>query len=172
MDTAAATAHLIGVGIPGKRVSKRDGEMKARDLMSNALVPLLLAACGGGDSTSPPPTNHAIVWSSVASGTTQVLFGVWGSSPSDVWAVGNAAVLHYNGSRWSSLPIGASQVAYGVWGTSPTNVWVVGNDGTPLHYDGTNWARGATLPILSLQKVWGTSPSNVWAVVIDRKSVV
>jgi hypothetical protein len=34
-------------------------------------------------------------WSSVSSGTTRFLFGVWGTSASDVWVVGDVGtILH------------------------------------------------------------------------------
>ena len=36
-------------------------------------------------------------WSAVASGTTNLLTGVWGSGPADVWAVGHGGtLLHYS----------------------------------------------------------------------------
>ena len=36
-------------------------------------------------------------WSSVSSGTASSLSSVWGSGPSDVWAVGDAgAITHYS----------------------------------------------------------------------------
>ncbi len=39
-------------------------------------------------------------WSEMASGNTKYLGGVWGSGPSDVFAVGNhGTVIYYNGSR-------------------------------------------------------------------------
>jgi len=72
--------------------------------MPCALAPLLLTGCGGDSSGPTPPVQ--LVWSSVASGTTQNIHGVWGTSASDVWAVG--------------------------WGNVP-NVWTSGTSGTLLH---------------------------------------
>jgi len=41
-------------------------------------------------------------------GAQDFLFGVWGSSSSDVFAVGYyGTVLHYNGSAWSAMTAGA-----------------------------------------------------------------
>jgi hypothetical protein len=43
------------------------------------------------------------IWSAMDSGTTEDLYGVWGSSASDVFAVGwNGTILHYDGSTWTS----------------------------------------------------------------------
>jgi hypothetical protein len=68
--------------------------MKVRVLVgmrSAVLTPLILMACHIGDSTAP----ITLVWSSVSSGTTQALRGVWGSSASNVWAVGDdGTILH------------------------------------------------------------------------------
>jgi hypothetical protein len=45
--------------------------------------------------------------------------GVWGSSGSDVFAVGsNGTILHYDGSSWSSMTSGTSAWLFGVGGSS------------------------------------------------------
>src|SRR5439155_245664 len=52
------------------------------------------------------------------SGTTQVLYGVWGSGRKDVFAVGTGGtILHYDGTSWTVQPSGTPQVLYGVWGS-------------------------------------------------------
>jgi hypothetical protein len=78
---------------------------------------------------------NGTTWSSVSSGTTQDLIGVWGTFASDVWAVGttNGTILHYNGTSWSSIASGTTQFLAGVWGTSSSDVWAVGGGGTILH---------------------------------------
>src|ERR1700719_184037 len=54
-----------------------------------------------------------IIWSSIP---TDTLRGVWGSSASDVWAVGpSGAIRHYNGAIWSGVSNGTSQSLVGVW---------------------------------------------------------
>ena len=96
-------------------------------------------------------------WSSVSSGTTQDLYSVWGTSASDVWAVGGGGtILHYNGTSWSSVSSGTTLSLYSVWGSSPSNVWAVGDGGTILH--GSPDAG----PASSIVKI-GTDPKNVEA---------
>jgi hypothetical protein len=78
-------------------------------------------------------------WSTVASPTTGVLIGVWGSGPSDVWAVGydisiNGTIEHWDGSAWSTVPNPTSSVLHAVWGSGPRDVWAVGLNGTIVHY--------------------------------------
>jgi hypothetical protein len=105
-----------------------------------------------------------IIWSSIP---TDTLRGVWGSSASDVWAVGySGAIRHYNGTIWSGVSSGTSQSLVGVWGTSATDVWAVGGvSGTILHYNGTSWSssleRGQPGILFG---VWGGSTSDVWVV--------
>jgi hypothetical protein len=62
--------------------------------------------------------------------------GVWGSSSSDVWAVGSfGTIAHYNGTSWSGVSSGITrdQNLTSVWGTTASNVWAVGVFGTILH---------------------------------------
>lgn len=82
-------------------------------------------------------------WSTVASDTTADLRGVWAIAPDDVWAVGNAVILHYDGAAWSvhtpDTATGAELEA--VWGRAHDDVWAVGAgfDGHVLHWDGATW---------------------------------
>lgn len=49
------------------------------------------------------------------------LHDVWGTSASDVWAVGEA-ILHYDGSQWVRVPSPGAQTLKAVWGSSRTDV--------------------------------------------------
>ena len=142
-------------------------------LMPAVLTPLILTSCHSGDpigATPPGPT-----WTTVARGSLDYLDGIWGSSASDVWAVGGASnygvILHYTGTSWttswSSVPLGTSWFVGAVWGTSPSDVWAVGataSGGGSVHYDGTAWTVVPTGTTETLYGVWGTSTSDVWAV--------
>ena len=104
-------------------------------------------------------------WLKVETGTTQSLGAVWGTSASDVWAVGaSGTILHYNGTSWSSVPSGTTRHLGAVWGTSPSDVWAAGTGGIILHYDGTSWSSVPSGTTESLADVWGSSSTNVWAV--------
>ena len=85
--------------------------------------------------------------------TSLPLFGVWGASASEVWAVGGdpagvggPVVLRYDGAtaaEVTDLPAGVSAKArlFKVWGSAAEDVWVVGTEGTMLHFDGAQWTR-------------------------------
>lgn len=68
-------------------------------------------------------------WTQHAAGTP--LRDVWGSSATDVYAVGGG-ILHFDGSGWSSLGNPARYPLHGVWGSSASEVFVVGEGRTIL----------------------------------------
>jgi hypothetical protein len=60
---------------------------------------------------------------------------MWGSSPTDIWAVGEdgssgydrALMMHFDGDAWSILPQAASApVLSAVAGSGPDNIWCAG----------------------------------------------
>ena len=80
---------------------------------------------------------------------TETLFGIWGTSAGDIWAVGGnptdesggGVVWHFDGITWSVVDLsallpGGVPTLYKVWGRSATDVYAVGRSGTILHYDG------------------------------------
>jgi len=86
-----------------------------------------LWAVGSGGSTAH---FDGVSWSTIDSGVTASLLGVWRQSASDVWAVGSAnTVIRWNGSAWSSYPQpDAGQYARlaGVWASGANEVYVAG----------------------------------------------
>jgi hypothetical protein len=61
-------------------------------------------------------------------GPNQILRSVWGSSPADVYAVGDAGtVLHFNGSAWAYVDVPTSATLNAVSGTSAANAFIGGN---------------------------------------------
>ena len=128
--------------------------------------------CASSDVTAPEPP---LIWSHLSSGTISNLWDVWGSSPTDVWAVGDhGTILHYTGAGWEPALDSVSDFFRGVWGSGPRDVWAVGfhslDSTAPVlfHYDGAGWSRDTSivdsLPWPPLSDIWGTSISNVWAV--------
>src|SRR5262249_21587439 len=79
-------------------------------------------------------------WSITASPMSAVLRDVWGTTASNVWAVGDQGTLaHFDGTRWTKVgdgdPTASTNRYYGVWGTSPDDVWAVFDD---TRYKGWN----------------------------------
>jgi hypothetical protein len=90
-----------------------------------AVLALLLLLCGQQPSAAQPlqaaetatPTAAPAVTPSPGPLTTNQLDSVWGSSASDIFAVGiGGTILHYDGSTWSPLKSGTrpkSSLLYG-----------------------------------------------------------
>ena len=134
----------------------------------------LLAGLAGqvGCANSAPEWESG--WSTaVSGGDDYTLYGVWGTSPTNVYAVGvddrseRGVILHYKGGKWSATKVGTVEsFLEGVWGTSSSDVFAVGGHNTILHYDGTAWSAmtSASSDDDDLYAVWGTSPSDVFCV--------
>jgi serine/threonine protein kinase/tetratricopeptide (TPR) repeat protein len=93
------------------------------------------------------------------------LYGVWGSAPDDIFAVGaGGKVLHHDGESWQAMTLPTEISLRGVWGSGPDDVFAVGEGGTILHHDGQSW-RALTVPTAAiLSGVWGSGPDDVFAV--------
>jgi hypothetical protein len=113
------------------------------------------------------------------------LTDVWGSSPSDVYAIGNlhvfdapeedrAVILHYNGQAWSEALSEPNLEFRRIWGSSGTDVYVTGNTlvsdgstnqrgvGVLWHFDGSNWSAVPSPTSDQLGAIWGSSPTDVY----------
>jgi len=118
---------------------------------------------GGG---GPPSSGSGFTWTQMPSGTTSALTAVWGTSGTNVYAVGyDGTLLHYDGAAWTRQTLGDAFTTHlAVWGSSATSVFVVGGGGRVFHWDGAAWGEVGTPTQEDLNAVWGTSSSNVWAV--------
>ncbi len=85
------------------------------------------------------------------------LFGLWGTSATDIWTVGgnvdglrNGAMIHYDGTSWTEVaqPEGDTfRSAFKVWGTGSDDVWVVGTGALITHWDGAAFTEVAPAPV-------------------------
>jgi hypothetical protein len=89
------------------------------------------------------------------------LRAVWGTSPADIFAVGEGGlILHYDGESWSDMASPTSGDLTDLWGSAPDDVYAVGDDGA-FHYDGSGWSRLAGAPPGDYESVWGSSMGPV-----------
>jgi hypothetical protein len=87
------------------------------------------------------PTPHAV-------GT---VFGIWGSSPEDVWAVGGASGGASNPFAWrlengvwkeaAGFPSEVRGALWKVFGRGAADAWMVGTDGQMLRWDGSSFTE-------------------------------
>ena len=98
-------------------------------------------------------------------GFTSNLRDVWGSSASDVYAVGEGGfIAHFNGSTWSQItPSPTSVKLNGIWGNASNNYVAVGEDGTIIRYNGS-WSSVTSPTSENISEVWGSASNSIYAV--------
>jgi hypothetical protein len=83
------------------------------------------------------------------------VFGIWGASENDVWAVGGASesgggfAWRLRGGTWAPEPtlpksVPDSAAIWKIFGTKKNEAWLVGSNGVSLHWDGTSLEPGDT----------------------------
>ena len=103
--------------------------------------------------------------------TTNTINDVWGTSSSDVFAVGHlpGTTLHYNGRTWNPMTSSTQDTIESAWGDFAIRCFRLGGDSSGgsiiLHYNGKTWSTMTdNVPTNLFLKVWGTSSANVFAV--------
>lgn len=118
-------------------------------------------------------TGIAGSWGAATSNTTNALYSVWGSSTSDIFAVGDGGVILHNTTAGIGVPgtwvnsTHTSSTLTGVWGSSASDVYVVGaGPAVILHSTngGTSWTTMSPPSAVGLNAVGGISASDVYAV--------
>jgi hypothetical protein len=119
-----------------------------------------------------PNTSFAQYWSVMDSGITEeYLWGVWGSSGNNVYAVGggmfdndSCLILHYDGTSWSEVECISENRLENIWGSSENDIFAVGTEGTILHYDGSAWSQIESGTTQTLTDVWCNTENDFFAV--------
>lgn len=144
------------------------------------VVCAVLAACGGGGSEGVDGASGAdgasggdgaaASWRVIHQDLRPALMSVWGSSASDVYAVGGdpddtgPAVLHWDGSRWTALQTADTGDLWWVFGFAGGPVYMGGKNGRILRYEGGTFTPMTTPANGTVFGIWGASPTDVWAV--------
>lgn len=161
-ETVVAVGH-------GALVERAGGSWKKVDVGGAKLE----AVWGSGDAAFAVGRKGALwqkkggTWSKGKSGVENHLNALWGTGPSDVYAVGEEVVLHYDGSAWSKKPAPKTEqlqrvTFLGVWGSGPSDVYAVGwhrkTGRLVMHYDGKAWAEQKTEveKMRTLYDVWSS----------------
>jgi hypothetical protein len=102
-----------------------------------------------------------------------VLSRIWGSSPTDVWAIGpggakDETIYRFDGEGWNNDGISRPLAPISVFGFSKNNVWL-GSRGEIWHYDGSNIYKHTEYHIpgyqfSGIENIRGDSPNNIFAV--------
>ena len=100
-------------------------------------------------------------------GQTTPLNGIWGSSASNIYAVGDGGTILRatdNGVTW--VPVANSFVGnlLSIWGLNSTTIYTGGKQGTIQKYNGTTLSISTQEHTDALNSVWGTGAGNAYAV--------
>ncbi len=119
-------------------------------------------------TVTDPSSVPANYWSDgPASGVPELLYDIWGTSSTAMYAVGAAGRILYNdGTGWTPQTSGVGVGLRRVWGVDEFTVWAVGSGGTIVSTGdmGANWTLETTPTGEFLQGVWGAAINDVFAV--------
>ncbi|HNN97694.1 MAG TPA: hypothetical protein PKI03_35760, partial [Pseudomonadota bacterium] len=100
---------------------------------------------------------------SVFSAPTRATFRqFWASSRSDIWAIDNHGLWHFDGATYSPQALSVSGLG-SVHGRAGNDVWVVGAGGVSMHFDGSAWTPQPTGVSARLTAVWVAADGTAWA---------
>ena len=119
-------------------------------------------------------------WCKEEVGTTKHFTGIWGSGPSDIFAVANAStILHYDGNNWQTSGTSNSQIQNtrlnDVWGAGPSidnNVLALVNWYSAILRGPVNWIvqHSGSGPntddelSFNLNAIWGSASTDIFVV--------
>lgn len=111
----------------------------------------------------------------IANAPQVAMYGIWGSSPTDMIAVGaSGTVIRYNGAAFSSSntlaePLtGVNGPITGIRGTGNSDLVAVGDWGTTMRWNGSNWTSVANDTHLRFRDLSGTDTSMFAAALQDN----
>jgi hypothetical protein len=180
----AGSGSYSGTNVPGNLYESTTGgdagTWKTKGLIDvtvNALLidprdsNIMYAGCGYSGGTLVPvykSTDGGANWIPFYEGIPGLVWwgrGIWGTSPTNVFAVGDGGIIrNYDGSTWAKIEHGVMEQLYEIWGNSEDHIFTVGDGGTILHYDGNTWSAMSSGSTASLYGVWGGSKDDVFAV--------
>jgi hypothetical protein len=101
------------------------------------------------------------------------LFSLWGSSPTNLWAVGHAdaslnSLWNYNGNSWVKSGESLTSNLQSIFGFNASNIWICDSPGGNIfHFDGTGWKNNGYFPypeysLTYFNNIWGPEPNEIY----------
>ena len=180
---ASNSSVTVGALVPGTHSVGLDGIAPNCQLTGENPAPISVTAGVQAkvSFTLDCPGAGVRQWLPMTGGGDNELVDVWGTGPTDVFAVGSSAngeavILHYDGSGWTEQlrrPYEFGPSAFnGVWANTPTDAYAVGilveenATGSVYHYDGSGWTP-MVLPREGVDElmfgIWGLSGTEIYA---------
>jgi len=124
-------------------------------------------------------------WTALTGGRRQIS-SVWGTSPTDIWALAGSGVFenrtfHWDGTAWTEIAfpfsINSKYWANAIWGSAPNDYWIAGGhqvsadeiDNVFFHWDGSQWTLDGPYgaPFTSghgFWSIWGSGSADIYSV--------
>ena len=101
----------------------------------------------------------------VETGVAKTIYGLWGTSAKNVFAVGSQGTLvHWDGGGWSVQASVTKNDLRGIYGADAQHVWTVGWNNAAGFFDGLSWkATPIAGKNINLNGVFGTEDGSAWA---------
>lgn len=115
-------------------------------------------------------------WSVLRESPGEYLYGIWGTSETDLYVVGKSSVSdgqkmvihHYDGTGWETEynVSDNGEALRGIWGSSAASIFAVGFGGKVLNRDDSQntWQEMSNIKNSYLQSVWGSGENDVFVV--------
>lgn len=120
------------------------------------------------------PGRRDYTWTVDTLNSFNLIYRLWGSSPTDVWAIntiGNPSetIFHFDGNGWSTDGVFRLLSPYSIWGFARDNVYIGGSNGKIWNFNGISWNETVVLTKdghadILFNNMWGDSPNNIYAV--------
>jgi len=148
--------------------------MNKKILLLSATVLLVINSCNNSPVAPPEdqPGRRDYTWTVDTVNYPNSINRLWGSSPSDLWAVGPAGNLsktiwHYDGEKWSTDGIFRLISATSIFGFSKYNVFIGTHGGQIWHFDENGWKEITALSKdgnsnIGFENIWGESLNNFY----------
>lgn len=138
----------------------------------NAVAGVWIVGDGGKTRYSSGWADGSATWTAINSRTERPLYAVWASPNGDVWAGGEAGILHRftraNGEPYEEETVTTPTTASirAIWGLADDDVYAIGDETTVLHWDGTSWTLVTNMAfekdVVDLFAIWGPSKDDLW----------
>jgi len=121
----------------------------------------------------PEPGRRDYVWTVDTIDIYSPIGKIWGSSPTDVWAINESdyyhSIWHYDGISWKTDGQFRFILPHAIWGFSNNEVYIGGQNGKIWKYNGNNWEPFAELStegteFIAFENIWGETSNDLYAV--------
>jgi hypothetical protein len=93
-----------------------------------------------------------------------LMHGVWGTSETDMWFVGEDAIVHYDGVGFRGIAGLGGRTFRVVTGSGPNDAWALADDNFLLRWNGTTWSESPVTSSFKLKRIWSRAPDDAWVV--------